>query len=151
MKSELFPLHEWFSKRMIEVLTSRFGRTRGEERLWGLLDGRIILVAESLRKRFGKCYINNWAYGGEFHQCGFRGNDTTTGAIYSGHKFGRCSDMHFTQKVSYDEIRADIKKNPIEFITEIELDTHGWLHTSVRNTNQEGILWLPNVSNNSGF
>lgn len=144
MRSTNFPLQEWFSKRMIQSLVDSIGKAKAEERLWGLLDDRLIIVVESLRERFGKCVINNWAYGGELHQCGFRGGDTTTGALFSAHRYGRAADLHFKSK-NYNDIREDLRANPLPFITEIEEDTQGWLHVGVRNHNQEGILWLPNV------
>ena len=142
MRSRFFKIEELFSRQFLETLVRGYGRTRAEAVCWGLLDDRLLAAADQCRIRYGKATVNTWPFGGDLQQCGFRSWNALTGSHYSGHKYGRAFDLHFTGW-DYEDIRQDLKARPIAGITEIELDTPSWLHIGTRNHNFEGILWLP--------
>ena len=67
------------------------------------IDNRIPLLAQAYKDILLELYkeevlvtINNKYKGGQFDERGFRDFHTTTGAIYSDHKYGRAFDCHFS-------------------------------------------------------
>lgn len=114
-------------------------RDRGET-AWQLLDDRALEMLDALRERFGPITVNTWAWGGGYTESGLRRAQTSTGAEFSQHKFGRAFDCKFDdvtpQKVS-EYIQANPEKFP--YITTLENTdfTQGtyrdWLHFDCRN------------------
>jgi hypothetical protein len=103
------------------------------------LDPRTKDIIEGVRNYFGvPLIINNWWTGGNRHESGFRLPNTTTGALYSQHKFGRAFDMVFPAKTDYEKIRETIRERYDSFkkmgITTIETNTPTWLHCDCRQT-----------------
>ena len=116
------------------------------ERLWMAFDPRELWTLDALRDRYGPCDINNWHNGGTRELCGLRPSDCEIGSSLSQHMFGRASDKHF-RLATPDEVRLDILKNqaeePFKFITRIERDTPGWVHSecgSNHDREKSGIL-----------
>ncbi len=114
------------------------------------LDPRTKDIIEGVRNYFGvPIVINNWWTGGNRHESGFRLPSTSTGALYSQHKFGRAFDMVFPPKTDYEKIRQTIRERYDSFkkmgITTIEAGTQGWLHVDCRQTNMDKLY---EVSNN---
>lgn len=112
-----------------------------------LIDSRIVMIAEKLREYFGvPITINNWHTGGQYKESGLRDFDTTTGAKFSQHKFGRAIDCKF-QGLEPKYIRKKIIENQGEFIkvgiTCIEADTPTWVHIDCRYTGFNNILIVP--------
>ena len=115
------------------------------ERCWTLFDVRLLLTIDALRETYGeRIIINDWHLGGSLNQCGLRMEDSTVGAEFSQHKFGRAADLHF-EKTPSDKVRADCLKEPwkecFRFITCFEAGV-SWFHFDTRNWDKEasGIL-----------
>jgi hypothetical protein len=98
-----------------------------------LLDDRLLITLDDLRKAYGSITINDWLWGGKNHWRGLRTSDSPVGTQYSQHRFGRAADCTF-RHVSAEDVRADILNHPDRFplINSVELDT-SWLHFDVRN------------------
>lgn len=112
--------------------------------IW-FLDPRIIIIAQTIRDRFGKpVTINNWADGGAYKNSGFRDPLSDIGAMFSQHKFGRAIDIKI-EGMESEEIRKDILKNyytvfrPLGLST-MEADTPTWVHVDCRHTNQDSLF-----------
>jgi hypothetical protein len=104
--------------------------------LWQMFAPEGLLTLDMIFEKVGPFYVNNWANGGPLENSGLRSLDSTVGAKWSGHKFGRCFDLHPVNMTGPELIQM-ILKNPgapeFKFITEVELDTPTWAHISFRN------------------
>ena len=105
-------------------------------KLWALFDDRILREADRLREQYGRCYINNWLWGGKLNNCGYREQNSGVGSNFSQHCFGRALDLHFVDW-DIEEIRhsviTDCISNPKKYpIRGVELNV-SWLHIDVRN------------------
>lgn len=103
-------------------------------KLWNLFDDRALITLDQLREVFGKIIVNNWYWGGEYKNSGFRTSYCRTGAELSQHKFGRGFDCKFNN-IGVEIVRHKILQNKqqYELINSIELDTPTWLHFDTRN------------------
>jgi hypothetical protein len=112
-----------------------------------LLDRRMILFAQALRAYIGKPVIlNNWHTGGDRSFSGLRPFDSTVGAKFSQHKFGRAIDAQ-VPGMSGEELR-DIVRNEYNrkfknLITTIEQGTDTWLHADCRYTGKINLYEVP--------
>ena len=112
-----------------------------------LLDMRIIMGVQKLRELANVPFtVNNWARGGRFKERGLRSANTTTGARWSQHKYGRAVDID-PQGITIAQLFAILKANEkwfIErsFITTVEniSATPSWLHVDCRYTGQDSLL-----------
>lgn len=119
---------------------------------WGenaiqFIDVRIIRVAQWLRTYTGKgIVVNNWVSGGVNDERGLRNPNTTTGAKFSQHKFGRALDFNIVGLTS-DQVRQIIRDNWETLkalgLTTIELGTQGWVHIDCRYTGLETLYEVP--------
>lgn len=106
---------------------------------WQLLDPDILRAADWLRGIFGPITVNNSYLGGRYSESGLRRWDTTVGATYSQHKFGRALDLKFKAPVTPQQVYAHIMANQNEArangITTVEdiNRTPTWLHIDCRN------------------
>jgi hypothetical protein len=109
---------------------------------WELLDPRALMTLDALRKQFGPTVVNNWRTGGSFKESGFRASDTSTGARYSQHKYGRAFDCKFRETTAQDA-QSYILEHPgqFEFLTTLEdaAITKTWLHFDVRLNATDGV------------
>jgi hypothetical protein len=112
-----------------------------EYKLWWLFDDRALITLDMLRDQYGKMVINDWKLDGQYQERGLRLPRTTTGALFSQHKYGRAFDIKFidspTTVVRQDCI--DKKYDCFKFITAIELNI-SWFHFDVRNTDSKELL-----------
>lgn len=112
-----------------------------------LMDHRIIIFAQWLRETLGKpITINNWATGGQYRESGLRVFNTTTGAKWSQHKFGRAIDIKCAGATP-KQVLSVIKEYENYLIqrqicTTIENTsfTPTWLHCDCRFTGLDKIL-----------
>ncbi len=91
------------------------------------MDKRIITIADYLRESLKTpITINNWHIGGQRNESGLRAWNTTTGAAWSQHKYGRAADLHF-EGLKPEDVRNYIRKNFAVLsamgLTTIEKDT----------------------------
>ncbi len=129
-----------------EVVTPEAYAALGDKAII-LMDKRIIDVCEELRNYFDEpITINNWHSGGQYHESGLRNFDTTTGAKYSQHKYGRALDLKFTH-VTPEEVRNEIREMFDHFskfgLTTIEQSTATWVHIDCRFTGLTTLLEVP--------
>tara|TARA_R110000868_G_scaffold407706_2_gene689405 strand:- start:61 stop:522 length:462 start_codon:yes stop_codon:yes gene_type:complete len=120
------------------------------------IDNRIPLLAQAYKDILTELYkeevlvtINNKYKGGQFNERGFREFDTTTGALYSDHKYGRAFDSSFSLrdgrvlpiKEVYQKLLLRLPQLQLIGLTTFEdLEfSKTWLHSSVRYTNTNKI------------
>ena len=115
----------------------------GKKSRW-FIDERLITLIQYIRDRTDKpITINTWYDGGRFKERGLRNPNTSTGAKYSQHKFGKALDFT-VQDMTAEEVRELIlgewKGDLIELgLTAIEAGV-SWVHIDVRNTGVNDIM-----------
>lgn len=133
-KPEHFELYELVPKYF-------FQEHQDDPNIWGIFDSRALWTLDRLREIYGKCYVNNWFWGGKNQYSGWRPFDCKTGADLSQHKFGRAFDVKFANILAED-VRQNIRQHSMDYayqyITCIERDV-AWFHFDCRNW-IEGIL-----------
>jgi len=107
---------------------------------------RMLDLAQFYRDYFGASVrVNDWHYGGDFTERGFRVPDTNTGARLSQHKFGRAFDCN-VEGYTPDEVRREIKQNEKLFmekgLTTLESGDIAttWVHSDIRSTDRNSIF-----------
>ena len=120
---------------IIEELVSKGTFAARGEKAWQLLDDRLLITLDSLRKKYGSMTVNNWKWGGDREWSCLRTVDSPWFSTYSQHSFGRAADIIF-KDVTAEQVRQDILANKddtaFEFINSFEEAT-SWLHIDVRN------------------
>lgn len=103
------PVYECRHFRIEELVTPELFEQFKDNQpmLWQFLDVRALMTLDGLRERFGPVTVNNWLWGGDFTLSGLRPWDTTVGAPFSQHKFGRGFDAKF-KTVSAHEVRKEL-------------------------------------------
>lgn len=143
-------------KRFIigEMVPKVMYQTQPAHILWQLFDDRLLITLDRIWELHGgkgdPIYINNHLWSGPLQYSGWRPWDCSEGAKFSGHKYGRCADVHTDlDRITPEELLEDIIKNPnrsaYEYITEVETGTQGWCHISVRNWRKDiyGLRLIP--------
>lgn len=135
---------------LAELVPPEMHRAQPAERLWGLLDARMLWTIDALRDIYGPLVCNTWASGGPHRYRGIRPHDCTVGAALSDHKFGRAVDL-VPVRTTAEAIRADIRdaerrgeeKPAFAWISVVETNV-SWLHLGFRNHPRDtrGILWV---------
>jgi hypothetical protein len=118
------------------LVSEKVYKDRGERSI-SLIDARIVITADRLRKRFGPAVVNNWSWGGAINGAGLRMQYDNDYRPYSQHSFGRALDLHFSNHEAEEVIKHILdnqEATEYEFITGIELDV-SWLHIDCRNHN----------------
>ena len=110
------------------------------------LDPRMLDLAQFYRDFFdAPVRVNDWHYGGDFTERGFRLPTTNTGARLSQHKFGRAFDCN-VEGLTPDEVRSRIMDNEDLFmekgLTTLESGEIAttWVHSDIRTTDQNEIM-----------
>lgn len=118
-----------------ELVPPQVYADRGE-RAWELLDDRLLISIDSMRKRYGKMTINNYVFGGKREWSGLRTPNSPYYSAYSQHTFGRAADILFSS-ITAESVRQDMLNNLQLFpmITSLELDV-SWVHIDTRNCNR---------------
>jgi len=101
---------------------------------WELLDSRLLITLDNLRKKYGKITINDYYFGGEREWSGLRTPESPYYSETSQHTFGRAADCLFSD-ISVDRVREEILAGSnygFGYIHGIELDV-SWFHVDVRN------------------
>lgn len=108
------------------------------DRAWEFLDENLLVVADLLRRRYGKTIINDWKWGGDYHESGLRTPDCSHWRIHSQHSYGRAIDVKFDSVESEDVIediisQANHSRDYFKcMIGCIEVGTPTWVHVDVR-------------------
>lgn len=125
----------------IEEFVSRHIFTAMRANSIRLLDQTILDIAQGVRNWYdAPIVINNWHNAGTFQNRGFRAANSTVGATYSQHKFGRAIDINvrgITPQRMYKDIMDDKKYFMDIGVTCIEDIAHTptWIHLDCRITN----------------
>lgn len=112
------------------------------ERSLSLIDDRVLVTLDKLRRMLGPCTVNNWCFGGHYEQSGLRTSECKEFSPTSQHAFGRAMDCKFRDHTA-EEVRQFVirNKDTFPFITFIESDVN-WFHFDVRN-GEPLTLWSP--------
>jgi len=102
------------------------------------IDGRMIAATQFLRAKTGlSITVNNWASGGPYQESGLRNFETSTGAKYSAHKFGRAVDLKIGDLTSFEmwdivkSYETELISLGIKRVEDPEYtkgNNRGWLH-----------------------
>lgn len=136
---EIFP----WSVILAHTYSPQYGDTVIDQKIWRLMDWRILWTMDKIRERFGPTIMNDYLWGGKNQYRGFRSivelveinkDLKNKFSLTSQHCFGRGADSK-NPKYSAEEIREDIKKHPnleqLQYITAVEADVD-WLHVDCR-------------------
>lgn len=120
--------------KLQELIPPDIYQQRGEA-AWELLDARLLITLDALRDELGALTVNNWHLGGTYKESGLRSMESTTGASWSQHRFGRAADCKFviTPSETRDYIIANQSLFPYLTTMENVDATPTWLHIDVRN------------------
>ena len=125
-RCEYFAIHELVPPKVFQ----EWG-----EKAWELLDERLLITLDRLRRRYGPMTVNNYYWGREREWSGLRTKDSPFYSRYSQHTFGRAADCLFAERAA-EEVRQDILSHStdpdFEMIGSVELNV-SWLHFDVRN------------------
>lgn len=110
---------------------------RSDRAVLRLMDARIVMAQQWLINRFGSMYMNNWYWGGDKQERGFRPFNSSVGAMLSQHKYGRAIDS-VPKKVTIQDIHSDILQFEQSYIEagftcfECIWDAPTWIHGDCR-------------------
>lgn len=117
----------------------------GSNSKW-FIDPDIVFIAEFYRGWFkAPVRVNDWHWGGRFHERGYRTPDSKTGARLSQHKMKAAFDCDI-KGISANDVRKEILENQDIFmaagVTTLEHEAYAktWVHTDKRVTDLEHIL-----------
>jgi len=97
-----------------------------------LIDDRLLMSLDAIREHYKRpVTVNNWFRGGKFSNRGLRPMNSSVGAKFSQHKYGRAADFD-VDGIPARKVRDDIKAGLFPLITCIE-DNVSWVHIDVRN------------------
>jgi hypothetical protein len=120
-----FAVHEFVSKRIYDLCK--------EEAIF-IINPVLLNAVVHLKKVFPKrkITINNWYWGGEFDDRGYRDSKSDTGSLLSEHRFGEALDC-IIDGVDAETVRQYILLHQEEFpgITRIEQGV-SWLHMDTK-------------------
>ena len=101
-----------------------------EDTLWNQLDTQLLKALVWIRVKYdGAIMVNNWHAKGTRIASGFRHQACNVGAQLSGHRLGRCLDLHAKDLPRLRKVCMDC-----DLLTEIEAEalTPTWVHISTR-------------------
>lgn len=143
-----FKVQEFFPPHIVQKHTDAHGNIL--DKIWRLMDSRILWTSTQLRKQFGPMIINDYLWGGNNKNRGFRDpislidqdHYMKTGDIIaswssftSQHCLGNGVDSSFKNHLAEDVrsyIIANKGKDSFKYITAIEKEV-SWLHSDCRN------------------
>jgi hypothetical protein len=129
MRPNHFQIEEMFPKWMVDCYYPTY-----HDRLWLMMDERILISADNIREIYGTVVANDYLWGGKNKDRGWRPWGCNVGADLSQHKSGRALDCIPT-KAGVDKVRKDIIEDvhpyAFRFITAVEMDVP-WLHFDCR-------------------
>lgn len=135
--SKDFDIREFVPPQIWEL----FGRSS----VW-FIRPEVVRLAQFYRDFFdAPVTVNDWHYGGDYTERGFRMPNTDTGASLSQHKFG-CAFDCTVDGLTADEVREEILANEQTFmdagLTTLESGKFAptWVHSDIRNARQNKIL-----------
>ncbi|MCL2329090.1 MAG: hypothetical protein FWC39_11345 [Bacteroidetes bacterium] len=122
-----FKAHELVPKEVYDLFID-------ETMIFGIFDENALRILDLIREWSGVgLTVNNWFWKGNRNECGFRPNNTTTGATQSAHKYGKGFDIispKLTTVRFWDLINENASKLPCKIRIERTNGGKpiGWLH-----------------------
>ncbi len=129
--SENFCYHELFPRHMCENLSAFY--------LKGMIDQRILNIAEQIRSDLGSVFVNNWYWGGAMQWRGYRTFDSAYYSSGSAHSWGQALDCNVRGR-SPQEVHECILGQQDKYmalgLTRLESleDAPTWVHLDVKYT-----------------
>ena len=125
--------------RIEELVSKSLHEGRGDL-AWELFDIATLRVIDELWEHFGvPVTINNWLWGADLENCGYRPASYYTRPSLSQHQFGKAFDLHF-KGLDAEDVRREIiyrRKFSNKFLSIGGLETGvSWVHMDTRNTNR---------------
>ena len=107
---------------------------------WRFFDEAILRDLDTIREHHGAITINNWSFGGNLRNCGYRSNLYEKSNLYcSAHLMGKAFDLHsINNKKLYADINQLFNSGKLKAIKRIESPTstkYGWVHIDALRTN----------------
>jgi hypothetical protein len=138
------------------------------EKLFRCFDPKVLLTADLLRKRYGRCVVNNWTAFSEdeyndlsqkhiFRFSGFRPWECEEGAPLSEHRMFRAFDCKFAETTPaeiWEDMQRDLNRKEFEHIQRIEaFDGMSWFHfdTGQHELYGEAVRVIPHHGNRAGL
>lgn len=122
------------------IVFKRFGH-----RSWMFLNPIALQMLDTIREFYDRpVTVNNWLWGGNLENRGFRTPKSDVGASFSQHKLGNAFDLN-VENISSEEVRNDILKNQNNIFVDInclESDV-SWVHFDVRNIQDRILIVSP--------
>ena len=113
------------------------------EKSWWMLNEKAVKGLFELRKAIGKpITVNNWFWGGNLENRGYRSIYSTTGGKFSQHRVGNAFDINvkdMTPLQVYDFILENYTKFGITTVEHKDY-TPTWTHIDFRPNNQKELL-----------
>ena len=114
---------------------------------WCFFDEDILKDLDTIRAKHGAITINNWSFGGNLRNCGFRSNLYENSKLYcSSHLCGKAFDLHSVNNHKlYNDIHELFKQGKLKAIKRIEspkTTKYAWIHIdSYRTDNKELVIF----------
>lgn len=107
---------------------------------WRFFDVNLLKDIDTIRDKHGAITINNWSFGGNLRNCGFRSNLYENSKLYcSAHLFGKAFDLHsINNKKLYSDVNQLFSAGKLKAVKRIEspLSTkYAWCHIDSLTTN----------------
>jgi hypothetical protein len=110
---------------------------RWGEKAWWFIDQELCKTIDELRELFGASItINDWKWGGNYSQSGYRDTQSKYYSEFSAHSFGKAADMKiegYSSDVAIQMIINWKKEGKLKNLTRLELGTDGWVHIDTYN------------------
>ena len=112
---------------------------------WCFFDEGLLRDIDTIREAHGSLTINNYLWGGNLRNCGFRSNLYENSKLYcSGHLMGKAVDLHsINNHKLYNDVIELHKAGKLKAIKRIEspkLTKYAWIHIDSLNTNTKEIV-----------
>lgn len=126
--------------RIEELVDPQIHALLGDE-CWKLFQTDALRGLEWMWLRYGSCTVNNWLWGGDFTESGYRTVSSDYYSPTSMHSVGRAFDQKF-KYVTAEEVREDLAKiKYVPFFTRIE-DKVNWIHMDTKETNKSELYFF---------
>lgn len=126
---KFFAVEELFSPDLVAGYPSEW--------LWNQIDTQLLKALVWIRVKYdAPIFVNNWHSKGDRVASGFRAPQCKVGALLSGHRSGRCLDLHATD---IPRLRKVCLECPLLTEIEAEVLTPTWVHISTRPHMEDGL------------
>lgn len=140
-KPRNFKLGEIFPENVLDKYVPMYG----VDFVWGFMDQRILTVMDWIREGIGRSItINDWLWGGKYHNRGYRSNLYTSALYASQHLHGRAIDF-IVEGMTVKEVHAWLDAHEDELPCAIWVENKAgmtWVHIDVRYSDKPKIYYF---------